>query len=398
MVNSRRSIMHRLILYAATFLLLPFSFQCIKSPLEPKAPTWKTQLTIPLMDKTYYFADIVNKDPKFDTSGGTILYKPITDVIGFRQGIPLDVFQMPAPRGNTIQQEIGVVPVGTPPSIQITVTPAQLGVPVGTIPPFTPDPPAAAISLDFGDSSVYKYLVFESGTMSMTMTNNFPFTVQFTGNSLNLYNLSDTTVSVATFTFAGPIAPGATANSNVVDMTDKKLDAGLKLKGTMQVTGWAGTTIDANDNLTANMTIAGAEIKSALAKTNDFDGQTVFSVADSAIVLDDSIKVKFAKFSKGAMQIRIINTVPLQLTVQFKIDELIDNNTGVSYALPGTNSITGYTTIEPRDSLVTTINMDQMTFVSRLRNLSNDTLVTQDLHFSLGIKTLSNGADCELVI
>ena len=153
-----RNTLHRAAVYLLTVLLAPFSFHCIKTPLEPKAPTWTTQLTVPLLDRTYYFADIVNKDPKFDTTGGTILYNPIADQIGYRQGLPADVFKMPAPSGNTINQEIGAVPIdiGTPPTVNITaanlgissanfnpsfppqnatLTPSQLGVPTGTVLP-----------------------------------------------------------------------------------------------------------------------------------------------------------------------------------------------------------------------------------------------------------------------
>lgn len=375
---------------------LPISYNCIEEPLAFKAPSWQTQLTIPLHNRSYFFSDVISKDSKFDTTGGTILYKPISDEIGFRQGLPQDVFNMPAPKGNTIQKEIGVVPVTVGAISPVVVSASQLGIPVGTIPVFAPEL-QVPINAVFGDSTVYKYLVFETGQMSLSIFNNFPFAIQFIGDSLLMVNKNDSTQVVAKFVFSGQIAPGATGNSNSINLANIKMDAGLKLKGAMQTIGLPGKTIQASDNITAQLSLSNTSIKSALAKTDNFDGTTVFTVSDSAVSLDDSIKVKLAKFSGGSLKIRIINKVPLRLTVQFKMDELIDNATNKAYALPGTDPVTGFVTIEPRDSLTPVIQMSNMTFTSRLRSIANDTLVTQELHFSLGIKTLSASANYELV-
>ena len=393
MFKNHRSGVSGALLFLLIVSLLPFSYNCIKMPADPVLPKWDTQLTIPLINKTFYFSDIINKDPKFDTSGGTILYKPSSKDIGFKQGIPASVFQMPSPRGNKIDQQMGAVPVslGVPPSI--TLSPSQLGLPTGTIPP-------APIGKDtsfpvnnvLGDSTSYKWLIYDSGQMTLTVANNFQFSIQFVGNTVQLVNLDDTTQVVGTFAFTGPIAAGTSVPSSTVQLAGKRMYAGLKLKATIQTISMPGKTITSTDNITATLGLANGLISTALVNTLNFSETDVITVPDSAVQLDDSIKVKLAKFQSGKMNVRIVNNAALSLTVEFKIAELIDQSTNQPYRLPGTNPTTGYVTIPPKDSLVAVIDMSKQNFVSRERS-GSDTLVTQYLHFSLGMKTLSAGTN-----
>jgi hypothetical protein len=53
------------------FATLPFSFHCIpEKPLDFKKPTWTTQLSIPLIQRTYFFADLIKKDSAFTNVNG----------------------------------------------------------------------------------------------------------------------------------------------------------------------------------------------------------------------------------------------------------------------------------------------------------------------------------------
>ncbi|MBW7888349.1 MAG: hypothetical protein H3C35_08315 [Bacteroidetes bacterium] len=533
------------LLVFTVFLLVPFSYNCIEKPLEFKSPEWVTQLSVPLYERTFYFGDLVEKDSKFDTTSGVIYYKPTENIQPVRKGLPADAFVMPSPKGNTINQEIGIVPVslGQAPSFSISASdlgissadlnpqmdpktvelnPSQLGIPTGIN--LIADFPSLPISEAFGDTNAFQYIVFADGTMGLKITNNFPFAIQFTGNKLDLvnynvpgdsvevvasftftgpiaaksfqsatsplngkkmdgilklkgemstsgaagqqlsdndklvgevsvtnyhlqsivpdpaqpvainetfgdttkylnitfengqmslqitntfpftigfagnkldmYNLSDTNTIFASFIFPGTISSGATVSSNTIDLANKKMDAMLKIKGTVNLSDYIGKTIGAGDKLLTEIQLSNTEIQSAFAKTDDFDGTNVINVPDSAVHLDDSIKVKSATFESGAMKVRIINKVPLRLTVAFQIDELIDNHTNVPYHFPDPsyNPATGTITIQPNDSLLTTIDMTKVSFVSRNR-VGNDTLTTQDLHFKLAIKTLSASDD-----
>jgi len=518
---------------------LPFSYHCIKVPSEPVIPQWETQLSLTLVNKTFYFNDLVNKDPKFDTTTGIVLYRPTENATGTRKGIPKSVFNMPSPKGNTIAQEIGVVPVdvGAPPTFNltatdlginssnlnptfapqtVTLTASQLGMPVGILPadipsipinqifgdtvkfsylvfangtmsltiknnfPFgiqfasnqlrlvnfnkaadsteevaiftftgvintndsatsapaplsgkkmdgilklkgtmatsgatgktltashnlsaivsinnaqiqsmVPDPaPPTSIDQIFGDSTDFKYIVYDKGQMQLEINNSFPFDIKFTGDSLQLVNRNDTTQVVGKFLFTGSIAANTTGKSDIIQLATKRMDAILKLKGTVNISNYFGKTITASNKLVSTLNLSNAYLQSALVNTINFNPTSVLAVPDSAIRLDQKIKIKLARFESGGMKVRIVNQAGLKLSVKFGISELTDNLTGgQEYRLPGTNTATGIVEVQPKDSLVTTIEMKNVAFVSRDR-LANDTLVTQFLHFSLEIKTL----------
>lgn len=541
MQTSLRSSKYRLV--ALLFVLittLPFSYHCIEKPNDFKAPTWETPLNLTLVNKTFYFSDMVSKDPQFDTTTGVVLYRPTKNDKGLEQGIPAEVFNMPSPKGNTIQQEIGVVPVdvGTPATFSLTaaqlginssnlnptfdpqtatLSPSQLGMPTGiplvvdfsgiqvdqkfgdttkftylvfangtmslkitnnfpfaiqfasnqlrlvnfnsvpetsqTVAAFVfsgqipagtsatstpvplasvkmdgilklkgtmstigatgkqlsasdnlssevtianaqiqsmvPDPaPPVVLNQIFGDSTDFKFIVYDNGQMSLNINNSFPFDIQFTGNALQLVNKNDTTQVVGTFTFPGKISANTSSSSNVVQLAGKRMDAILKLKGTVNISNYFGKTISNNDKIVASLPLTNAFLQSALVNTINFNPTSVLAVPDSAVELDKKIRVKLATFESGGMKIRIINKAALKLSVKFSISELTDNlKNGNEYKLPGTDPVTGIVTINPSDSLVTTINMKDVSFVSRGRS-GSDTVVTQFLHFSLEIKTL----------
>lgn len=537
-ILSRRGFIRTAHAFVVLLMTIPLS-HCVKVNIEPVAPKWETSLNLTLVTKEFTFRDLVAKDDAFDTSTATIYYRPTKDAKGQDLGTPASVFNMPSPKGNTIQQEVGVIPVdiGTLPSVSLTATqlginsanlnpsfpnqtvtfsPAQLGVPTGVT--LIAEIPTIPLNQTFGDTSKFSYIVLSNGSISLKITNNFPFAIQFASNQVTLVNYnkpSDSTQVVATFTFSGTIAAGATATSAPSTLAGKTMDGIMKLKGTMSTTGAVGKTLTASNNLTAEVsfaspqiqsmvpdpappftlnqtvgdstdykfitfesgtmtvkivnsfpfdilfasnqiqlvnasdttqvvgtfvfpgtiaanttvtssavllanrrmnaimkmkatvnlsnyfgkTIAGTEkldaqiamngayLQSASVSTIHFNPANLVAVPDSAVRLDDSIKVKKATFRSGGMKVRVVNGAALKLSVRFKISELSDlSNGGAEYRLPGA-SADGTVEINPKDSLIATIDMSKIAFVSRER-IGSDTSVTQDLHFTLEIKTM----------
>ncbi len=252
-----------------------------------------------------------------------------------------------------------------------------------------PDPaPPVALNQVFGDSTDFKFIIFDSGTMKLTIVNTFPFDIQFSGNSVKLVNKNDTTQVVGDFTFAGPITAGSTVTSNLIQLGGKRMDAVMKLQGNVTLTNYFGKSIAGTEKLTSTLSLDNGYLQSASVSTLNFNPTSVLAIPDSAVRLDDSIKVKSAKFESGSMKIRIVNKAALKLSVKFSISELKDNTKGGAvYQLPGTDPVTGIKEILPNDSVVTTIDMKDISFVSS-EKLGIDTVSTLDLHFSLEIKTL----------
>jgi hypothetical protein len=82
------------------FLVLLFlSFSCIESPTEFIAPTFDTQLTIPVLDTTQYFSNIAKKYPIFTFDSTDSTYS-----LSFTTGlIPIDSITNPSERRVTLE-------------------------------------------------------------------------------------------------------------------------------------------------------------------------------------------------------------------------------------------------------------------------------------------------------
>lgn len=398
---------------AQLFLLLmtlPLLWQCIKTPLEPVAPKYYTQLAIPLVEKTYYFSDIIRKDSKFDTTTGQILYNPVTDAIGDRIGIPASVFVMDTSqlRGNTINSELGVVPVAIPNIAPASVKAGTL-LPAGVVGVKLPALPSQTItidqSLDASPDGAFKYVVFENGTMALTFENTLPVAITLQGNQVILINDTVTNTPVATFTFSGPIpANNGRLTSSAFPLANITMYKKLRAKATITTDQYNtnpfnpfadSIKVDSTSGvkLTPSFPAAPA-IQSAFARlSTDFSNFPVTTIPDSAVKLSDSIRVKTADFRSGNIRIQLQNAAPLAVVVRFRIDELIDkrNNRNTPYKLgddigqPGDSLVT----IDAKTSFDINLPMSAVRFVSRSRDLlTSDTLPTRFLHFSLQIKTL----------
>ena len=110
----------RIVLFLLLLLTLPFSYQCVKSPLAPKAPQWQIPLNIGLIDRTYTFEQMIQKDPKFIVihRQGSIVYRPSSLV---NQPTPITLPELtPAP--SSVSNKLGLVPASIPAIPVVNVT------------------------------------------------------------------------------------------------------------------------------------------------------------------------------------------------------------------------------------------------------------------------------------
>ena len=186
----------RIVLFFLLLLTVPFSFQCVKAPLEPKAPQWQVPLNIELIDRTFTFEQMIEKDHKFDTTSGSIVYRP-SSLVNQPTAIILPELT-PAP--STVSNKLGLVPLSVPSVPEVDVNFKDI---FGVDPPVVPYPGAdvsAPVSNNIANPSpTYDYVVFENGRMSLTITNTFPFAVSFQSPGVDLINVDQGQAIVATF-------------------------------------------------------------------------------------------------------------------------------------------------------------------------------------------------------
>ena len=383
----------KILLFFLLLLTLPLSFQCVKTPLDFKAPQWQVPLNIGLIDRTFTFEQMIEKDPKFivDSSTGNVVYRPSSLV---NQPTPIVLPEL-TPAASSVSNKLGLVPLSIPtiPAVNVTFK-DMFGVDPPALPYPGPDASALINNNIANPSPAYDYVVFENGRMSLTITNTFPFAIQFQNPGVQLINTDQGGGLVATFVF--PTIASGQSRTSTADVSGKLMSANLKMSFTVQTSGITGQTITSTEGLMAQLSIDGgttgstATLQSAKVQLNS--DYPVASIPDSAVQLvDDSTEIKRAEFKDGKFQIKVANDIATSIAVDFRLNEFVDRVTGKPFKL--TNDANGDTSgiVQGNSTFIQTVNMSNYAIQSQQIVLiagKADTLSTPNVHFSVSIKAL----------
>ena len=389
-LKSKRS--KTIVLFFLLFLLLPFSFQCVKTPLDFKAPSWSVPLNIQLIDRTFTFGQMIEKDPKFITDSTTshVEYRP-SSIVNSPTAIVLPEL---TPTTSSVSNKLGLVPLSVPTIPGVSVSFKDI---FGVDPPSIPYPGSdTSVTLNnniANPTATYDYVVYENGRMSLTITNTFPFAI--TNLVVQLINIDQDLAVVATFTF--PTINAGQSNTQTDNVSGKLMSANLKMRFVMQTLGINGKTIASSDKVTAQLSIDGgstgstATLKRAKVQLNT--DYPVSSIPDSAVqLIDDSTKIKRAEFKDGQFKIEITNSIDTKIVVGFALNEFVKRSNGAPFKLK--DDITQDTTgvIPAKSKFTQTVNMVDYAIQSQKDTIiggKKDTLAVPNVHFSINIKTLA---------
>ena len=402
MLGNYRSRMHNAFLLVC--LLLPFSNGCVQKlldPPDPVAPSWTTQLTVPLMNRTYYFNDLVRKDSAFTTgSGGVLAYRPAS-----LQNDPEPIVIPPLdPISATFVRQLGTIPISSVSIPGINMTFQEL---TGQSPPGAPWPGAEISSNQnrqvLGDTASYDYLIYEEGQMRLTITNTFPFDITFAPGGIDLVDTTVVPAGVTIGTF--PIGVVSKNNGSVsasITLNGKRTASALRMRFRFQTIDLAGKTVTAAQHVTAALAITrngtgNPTLSEAKMKLANAFYLPVTDIRDSVQKLDDSTYIRTAEFTDGSFDITIENRIPFDVIVGFNLREFRDKATNTRFRLnraPGTgqpddsitiagSAINYRMPVQMRDYRLQALKADR-----NLPQLIREDTLTNGLHFSLDIKTL----------
>ncbi len=352
-------------------LVAVLALQCIETPLSPIAPTWQTQLSIPLADITRTL-DEAFKDTTARRDADGVFYFEATQS---GQPVNLDTLKV-SPEPSAEQVSVGLVEVSAIPTTTTGIIASDIpglpsSVPAGFPFPATPiNLPVLAV----GDTSQFAFAAVDSGSLTLSVTNNMPMAITFNAPVVLKNNLPglDTT-NIASFTF-GTLAPGETAMRS--SSLANKLARGLIKTDPVNVTLAA---------MTGPFSFVGAGVQLSFGSTNlRVDSaralvppQQVVTINDTVIVIDDTVSVTDARFTRGSFGTRIVNDLDVRVGVRIRIDNFV----GVSSGQP----LTILRTILPKSVFDTTFNLRDL----RLSNPTPDTMGTR-VKFSVGIETITS--------
>ena len=183
-----------MILFSIVFSLLAF-WGCSKFKVAKFVmPSWDTQLSAPLFDRTYTLREILYKDSLTD---GTLLDTNSLGLYSISRtqdiaGIPVgDNLQIQAGSSASASQSPGNFTIVSPDSINYTVA-YPSGMSQGTkLSPIVPPIPSQSQTVSpAGKFSKYNTATISKGDLHVTVHNGYPATVNFDSGSINILDAS----------------------------------------------------------------------------------------------------------------------------------------------------------------------------------------------------------------
>jgi len=305
-----------------TFILLVLiSFMQSCGIKSPTAPSWDVALNLPLVDTTYSILDMIEKDssivkPDY-TKQGLLIYSTVKDVekIEVSDKLTVDGFST-----NTSKQ-IGSISIDDNQSTANGELSPLLKNASGT--PILVQPENWSVSPNLDTIEQFQSAKFESGTIIITIKNNFPNDVELTINGVTISN-SGTIEEVARTTETLLVPPNSTRsfapiffNTNV---TVKNL---LKFKTTVSMSGSNGNLVTIPQNAFSVTTkFSDLKVSEAIAKIPQ---QNPVSI-DSTITMDATsaqpTKFKTIIIDTGTLNITLINNLDVDAKVVMEIANL----------------------------------------------------------------------------
>ena len=367
---------------AACMVLLVISiisFNCIESPSKLVGPTYDTQLSIPVLDKTEYFGDFTKKDTvfKFNSTDSTYYYNTTFTT----EPIPIDTISI-QPESNDTLLVLGVFDINAFSLPIKNISASDFGIPIGSLPGL-PAGTFSAGSIQFADTSQFDYVGINSGILTMTITNNLPVPIDFPDPIIlrNNWSSPNDTIRVASFKVTGILNQGGSI-SILSPLNNNLLRGILTTDAVMLHTAGSASpiTISTSNGISLSFQSTPLKVDSALAV---IPNQTISPIANE-FTLDDSTVIKDAFFKAGRFSIVLINNFKVTTQVHLHVNELISNVTQ--------NSFTADATIHGGESYTYPISM-----VTYHISTTPGTELGTHLHYSVLINVLDSQGEKKAV-
>ncbi|HUI29178.1 MAG TPA: hypothetical protein VLX91_03095 [Candidatus Acidoferrales bacterium] len=310
-------------------------------------PTWDTQFSAPIFNRTYTLGEILYKDSVkvFDGDTTHIYTTPPIDaftISGFKQisgvqiGTDLGINAVPPV---TQTQTLTNFKIDANDSLNYTVAnpvPSGTTGPVPAIPPTT-----TSLSPDHFFTN-YNSATLSNGLLHISITNGYPATINFDSGSVNLLDASGNPLPV----FGHPLslAPNGGRFDTVLNITGRTLSSHPQISLTYNSPGGGTSTYQSNNLLNIFVGFLDLRVSSA----NAIIPPQNPIIINQAIVLVDLNKFIKADIQSGSFTLSMRNDLPLTLPVQIVFRSLTRQNNPndtlrVNYTLQASSSMDNIT-------------------------------------------------------
>lgn len=277
------------------------------------------------MDRVFTVADLRMKDTSLTVSADGGLEYATTQKFDPTRIDTFHIEPVPVLR----QQSVGVFRVDVPP---FESDPLSFDEIFGSPPPSDTVFPPASFTLparDFHPAASFEYVEFDSGLITLTITNTLPFPIQFTDPVTVRNNIAGDTSVVASFLYPDPVGPNGGTRTSQASLVGVTVRSALRiLPVNASTTGGTGT-IEPGEGLEFGAVISGARVKSARSTIPP----QIIPPQTRTFVLDDSVTLASAVFRGGSMMVEIRNGVDVSADIAIRFNEMTQRSGGATYVL-----------------------------------------------------------------
>ncbi len=289
------------------------AWNCIEPPLEPKLPTWDVALSLPVVNRTYTLAELLENNPDLLTAdvNGLLMFSTTDTLESYRFG---DVLVMD-PVSDHFDFEIGV--------FELNPSPVQFKVPLEDHIPYAPlyEGPSEGVAPSTITGTIppiesIEYMICREGTVGIHLENRSGIPLEFP-DGLTIRNSDDLSVLVH-FPVDGLVAQGEQRYVESA-LVDSRIYRTLEYEFTFASPPASGIAVSSNPDVAFTINFHGLSVEQARARIPEqkFDGGV-----SQEIEIEDSTFIKRATFSEGRIEVQLHNGVDMVIPVTLRMDDL----------------------------------------------------------------------------
>ena len=299
--------------WTVTLAVCLTSISCFNKPLEPVAPSWDTNLSVPLANRQYTLSEIVDKDTSLlhVGVGGQIIYSTSAEASPTYIGDLITV----GLRDTSLAVKFGV--------FEVLVNPVDIPVPIPWLPQgaTVPVPDTTVAVADLQDTlPSFQRVTFEHGSLTLTLQNNLPVAM-IVMNPLRLVDTQGNTV--ATFVFNPNTIPPNSSRSATDDLSDRTLDNFVTITGITLHTPGSQTPVQIPFGTLFSAHLVASNLKARQAVVANIPPQRLTDNDTSYVSVDDSTLVSRLDVGSGLLRLDFRSRVDIAMRFKYRVTELL---------------------------------------------------------------------------
>lgn len=298
---------------ASLVLVCLTSLNCFNKPLEPVAPSWDTNLSIPLANRQYALSEIVEKDTSLlhVGVGGQIIYTTSAEASPTYIGDLITV----GLRDTSLRVKFG--------AFQILVEPVDVPVPFPWLPQgaTTPIPDTTMAAADLRDTiASFQRVTFDHGFLSLTLQNNLPVSMEVI-TPIRLIDTQGNTV--ARFVFNPSIIPANSSRTATDDVSNRTLDNIINITDISLHTPGSRTPVTIPFGTLFSVHLNATDLKARQAVFASIPPQRLTDNDTSHVTVDDSTLVRELDIRTGLLTLNFQSNVAIDMVFKYRLNELL---------------------------------------------------------------------------